>query len=57
MDIDLAILINFAKMHMLAVNYDNAGKLDDPAYSKYFTVRERHYAETLRKPVPVYDFC
>ena len=41
---------------MLAVNFDNAGKLDDPEASKYFTERERYYAEPLRKKVPVLDF-
>ena len=47
-DIDLAIQINFCKAHMLAVNYDNAGMLDDEKKSKYFTARERYYAEVLR---------
>lgn len=56
LDVDLIVMINFIKLHMLAVNYDNAGKLDDPALSKHFTARERHYAENLRKPVPLYDF-
>jgi len=41
LDIDLIIMINFCKMHMLSVNYDNAGKLDDEIKSKYFTERER----------------
>ena len=41
---------------MLAVNFDNAGKLDDPEASKLFTERERYYAEPLRKKVPIIDF-
>lgn len=36
---------------MFAVNYDNAGKLDDPEKSKLFTSRERYFAEPLRKNV------
>ena len=27
-DIDLIFMMNFVKLHMFAVNYDNAGKLD-----------------------------
>lgn len=29
-DIDIIFMINFVKLHMIAVNYDNAGLLDDP---------------------------
>ena len=57
LDIDLAIMINFCKLHMFAVNYDNAAMLADPARSKLFTTRERHYAETLRKRVRLVDFA
>lgn len=41
---------------MLAVNYDNAGMLDDDKKSKYFTARERYYAEVLRQRVKLFDF-
>lgn len=57
LDVDLIIMINFCKMHMFAVNYDNAGKLDDEKQSKYFTARERYYAEPLRERISCYDFC
>ena len=56
LDVDLIIMINFCKAHMLAVNYDNAGKLDNPEASKYFTDRERFYAEPLREALAIDDF-
>ena len=55
-DIDLIIMINFCKFHMLAVNYENAGNLDDEVKSKYFTPRERQYAEPLKQRVKFFDF-
>ena len=55
-DIDLIFMMNFIKLHMMAVNYVNAGKLDDPVSSKDFTPRERYMAEPLRKRVPFADF-
>ena len=56
LDVDLIIMINFCKAHMLAVNYENAGKLDNAEASKYFTERERFYAEPLRKALAIDDF-
>ena len=56
LDLDLIIMINFCKAHMLAVNYENAGKLDNPEASKYFTDREKFYAEPLRNALAFDDF-
>ena len=47
-DIDLIFMMNFIKIHMMTVNYVNAGKLNDPVLSKNLTDRERFYAEPLR---------
>ena len=44
MDIDMIFMMNFIKFHMMAVNYSNAAKLDDPVASKDFTSRERYFA-------------
>ena len=41
LEIDLIFLMNSCKFHMMAVNYSNAGKLEDPAQSKDMTKRER----------------
>ena len=49
-------MINFCKFHMMSVNYENAGILDDESKSKYFTARERKYAEPLRERVQFLDF-
>lgn len=56
-DIDLIFMMNFIKIHMMATNYDNASKLDDPVASKDFTERERKFAEPLRNRVHFIDFC
>jgi len=47
-DIDLVFMIFFCKFHMMAVNYYNAGKLEDPLLSKEMSARERFNAEPLR---------
>ena len=47
-DIDLVFMIFFCKFHMMAVNYYNAGKLNDPILSKAMSTRERFYAEPLK---------
>ena len=47
-DIDLIFMMNFIKFHMMAVDYSNAGKLDDPVLGKDLTTRERYFAEPLR---------
>ena len=49
--LDLIFMTNFVKIHMFAVNYDNAGMLDDAEKSKHFTSRERYFAEPLRNKV------
>jgi len=54
--IDLIFMMNFVKLHMFAVNYDNAGKLDDPIKSKNFTPREIHFAEPLKDKVCFSDW-
>ena len=56
LEVDLIFMLNLARIHMFAVNYDNAGKLDDPEASKLFTTRERYYAETLRQKVSFADW-
>ena len=53
-DIDLIFMINFVKVHMMAVNYDNAVKLDSDKGT--MTSRERFYAEPLRQRVKFWDF-
>lgn len=53
----MIFMMNFIKVHMMAVNYENAGKLDDPAAAKQFTERERKFAEPLRNRVHFFDFC
>jgi hypothetical protein len=56
--IDLVFMVNVVKLHMFAINYRNAGKLDDPVAGKYLSERERYFAEILRgKPVSFYDWC
>lgn len=55
-DIDLIFMMNFVKLHMMAVNYDNAAKLDDPVRGKLLTSRERNFAECLRERVHFMDF-
>ena len=56
-DIDLIFMMNFIKFHMLAVNYDNAGKMQDPAdKGRDLTERERYFAEPLRERVRFFDF-
>ena len=55
-DIDLIFMMNFVKFHMMAVNYDNAAKLDDKVKGKEMTERERFYAEPLRNRVHFMDF-
>ena len=56
--IDLVFMTNVVKLHMFAVNYSNAGKLDDPVAGKYLNERERYFAEILRgKPVSFYNWC
>lgn len=55
-DIDLIFMMNFCKFHMLAVNYKNAGLLDDPVGGKHLTSRERKFAEPLRERVRTIDF-
>lgn len=47
--LDLIFMTNFIKLHMFAVNYDNAGKLDDPEKCKNLTTREKYFAESLRE--------
>ena len=49
-------MMNFVKVHMMAVNYVNAAKLDDPVAGKDLTQRERYFAEPLRERVPFMDF-
>ncbi len=53
-DIDLIFMINFVKIHMMAVNYDNAVHLDSKEGK--LTSRERFYAEPLRDRIRFYDF-
>ena len=40
---------NFIKIHMTLVNYNDAGKLDDPTTKHHLTARERYHAEALRE--------
>jgi len=54
--LDLIFMMNFVKLHMFAVNYDNASKLDDPVKGKYLTPRERYFAEPLRNQVSFTDW-
>ncbi len=44
LSLDLICMMNFVKIHMFAVNYENAGKLDDPIKSLSLTPREKHFA-------------
>lgn len=55
--LDLIFMTNFIKLHMFAVNYDNAGKLDDPEKIKNLTTREKYFAEPLRKRVSFAEWC
>jgi len=55
--IDLVFMTNVVKLHMFAVNYNNAGKLGDPVAGKYLTERERYFAEILGEPISFYDWC
>ena len=57
LEIDIIFLFNSAKFHMMAVNYSNAAKLEDPDQSKEMTKRERYYAEPLRKRASLMDFA
>jgi len=54
LDIDLVFMINFVKIHMMAVNYDNGFLLDK---ENMMTSREKFYAEPLRERVKFADFC
>ena len=56
LEVDLIFMLNFSRLHMFAVNYDNAGKLDDADADKKLTSRERFYAETLREKVSFADW-
>ena len=56
LEIDIIFLMNSCKFHMMAVNYSNAEKLEDPEKSKEMTTRERYYAEPLRKRAGLMDF-
>ena len=56
MDIDLIFMMNYVKLHMLAVNYSNAAKLDDPVAGKHFTSRERYFAEPLRRRIHFMEY-
>ena len=56
MDIDMIFMMNFIKFHMMAVNYSNAAKLDDPVASKDFTSRERYFAEPLRRRMSFMEY-
>lgn len=56
--LDVVFMINFVKLHMFAVNYDNAAKLDDPIAGKDLTKRERYFAQTLKGDiVGLYEWC
>jgi len=56
--LDVVFMINFVKLHMFAVNYDNAAKLEDPIAGKDFTKRERFFAQTLKGDiVSFYEWC
>jgi hypothetical protein len=56
--LDVVFMINFVKLHMFAVNFDNGAKLDDPIASKDFTVRERYFAEPFKGDVvSFYEWC
>ena len=55
-DIDLIFMMNFIKFHMMAVNYSNAGLLDDPVKGKDLTTRERYFAEPLRQQISLVEF-
>jgi hypothetical protein len=37
--LDVVFMINFIKIHMFAVNFDNGSKLDDPIAGKDLTER------------------
>jgi len=49
-------MMNYVKLHMMAVNYKNGGLLDDPEKVKTLTTREVYYAEPLRERVKFWDF-
>lgn len=56
LSLDLIFMMNFVKIHMFAVNYENAGKLDDPSKSINLTPREKLFAEPLRNKVIFIDW-
>ena len=56
LDIDLIFMINFVKIHMIAVNYKDAGLLQNPELCKDMTDREKYYAESLKECVSFFDF-
>ena len=44
-----SLSMHFAKTHIIAFNYYDAGIMDDPVLSKWMTPRERYYAEPHRE--------
>ena len=57
-DLDLIFMMNFIKLHMMAVNYENAGKLKskDEKVRLTLTAREVKFAEPFESLISFSDF-